>query len=380
LSYISSRRRVFFVLHRPAGGGAERVMLDVFGALDRRRFAPELVFLKTDRGPYQEMWAEDMPVHNLQGQNSSTIVPRLAQLIRGRSPDVILSTLFKNNLVTIIAAKLSGQDVGVVLRQANNPTLALNQARNSVVAYAKKRIYALAYPHADHFVAISQGIKDDMVNSFRIPGDRISVIHNPVDIDRITRMARCGVMHPWLQAGSSTPVLVAAGRLVEQKGLDVLLHAFAIAAQSTPARLIVLGRGVLRDQLLSLSGQLGVSDHVDFAGFQANPYSFMRNSQLFVLSSRWEGLGLVILEAMATGTPVVATDCPFGPGELVSDGETGLLVPVEDPEALARAITYALSNPDHAAAMSARARQFVQGFDLVHVTKQYATVLEAAGR
>ena len=174
--------------------------------------------------------------------------------------------------------------------------------------------------------------------------NRIHTIYNPVVSADLHRKAREPLDHPWLN-GRGPPVVLAIGRLHKQKDFATLLAAFAVVLRQRTARLIVLGRGPLLASLRSLAHKLRIAKHVEFPGFVENPYAFLARASLFVLSSRHEGLANVLIEAMACGCPVVSTNCPFGPDEILEGGRWGELVPVGNPEALAGAMARALDNP-----------------------------------
>ncbi|MBI5050964.1 MAG: glycosyltransferase, partial [Nitrospirae bacterium] len=199
------------------------------------------------------------------------------------------------------------------------------------------------------------------------------VIYNPHDIKEIQGFAREEPQHPWLKE-KECPVLVNAGRLIHQKGQDILLNAFKLVLEKTPARLIILGEGPLLKDLLKLSETLKIKDNVDFAGFQKNPYTFMSHCDVFVLPSRWEGFPNVMIEAMACGAAVVATRCQSGPEEVITDSVNGLLVPVEDEEKLSEAILKAIANPDLSASMGSAAKKTVLKFDVKTVMANYERV------
>ena len=213
------------------------------------------------------------------------------------------------------------------------------------------------YTYTDATVGVSSGLAADLAGLPGMARERVHMVYNPVVTEEMERKAREPVDHPWI-GETGPPVILAAGRLDEQKDFPTLLAAFARLLTRRPARLIVLGEGKQRPHLLSLARRLGVAEHVDFPGFVDNPYAFMAQASLFVLSSRHEGLPTVLIEAMACGCPVVSTDCPYGPREILEDGKHGPLVPVEDVEALAAAMARTLDAPPRPEALRERASFF----------------------
>ncbi len=215
-----------------------------------------------------------------------------------------------------------------------------------------------SYPYADAVVGVSHGVSAQFAATPGLGSSRVHTIYNPVVSDDLDRRLREPVEHPWLREEAGCPVLLAVGRLRRVKDFPNLLNAFAGLLARRPAKLIVLGQGSLHRRLLSLARELGVAEHVDFPGFVENPYAFMARASLFVLSSRNEGLPTVLIEAMACGCPVVSTDCPFGPNEILEGGRFGELVPVRDPDALAGAMERALDAPPRSDALRERAAFF----------------------
>jgi len=214
-----------------------------------------------------------------------------------------------------------------------------------------------SYRMAEQVIAVSRGVAEDTTQVTGLPPERIRVAHNPVITPRLLALAKEPVEHPWL-AEREAPVILGAGRLTRQKDFHSLIRAFARARATRPCRLIILGDGGQRDELLALAAELGVAGDVDLPGFAANPYAWMRAADLFVLSSRWEGSPNVLTEAMACGTPVVSTDCPSGPRETLQNGRFGPLVAVGDDAALGQAILDTLAAPPAAEAMRAAVADF----------------------
>jgi glycosyltransferase involved in cell wall biosynthesis len=200
------------------------------------------------------------------------------------------------------------------------------------------------YPWADAVVAVSDGVAADTAEVARIPRDAIRTIYNPADVDDIARQARLPVDHPWLQPGGP-PLILGVGRLAAQKDFPTLLRAFARLRQGRDARLVILGEGRQRPALEALVAQLGLAECVDLPGYEGNPFRFMARAALFVLSSRYEGLPGALIQALACGCPVVSTDCPSGPHEILEGGDYGPLVPVGDDMAMAEGMERVLASP-----------------------------------
>jgi glycosyltransferase involved in cell wall biosynthesis len=213
------------------------------------------------------------------------------------------------------------------------------------------------YPWADAVVTVSNAAGEDLVQITEISPEKVQTIYNPVVTDDLKEKAAEPVEHPWFQP-EAPPVILGAGRLERQKDFETLIRAFRHVRTDRPARLIILGRGSLKEQLQGLAQSLGVGDDVLLPGFVNNPFTYMARSSVFVLSSRFEGLPGVLIQAMATGCPVVSTDCPSGPREILIDGELGPLVPVGDVEGLARGILETLDDPPDSRFLKDEAERF----------------------
>jgi glycosyltransferase involved in cell wall biosynthesis len=204
------------------------------------------------------------------------------------------------------------------------------------------------YPKLHRLIAVSQGVADDVIAITDMPDRQVTVVRNPTVTPAMLSAAALPVEHPWF-AKDAPPVVLGVGRLTEQKDFPTLLRAFAEVVKQRDARLVILGEGQLRETLLEQALQLGIADKVAFPGFTDNPWAWMHHAAVFVLSSRWEGSPNTLTEALALGTPVVSTDCPSGPRELLKGGNIAPLVPMGDIAALSEAILSTLSNPPEAA-------------------------------
>jgi glycosyltransferase involved in cell wall biosynthesis len=219
----------------------------------------------------------------------------------------------------------------------------------------------LLYQQADEIVAVSEGVKKDLMRITGLPPERITVIANPAVSNRIYTLAAAPPPHPWF-ADTTIPVVLGAGRLTRQKDFPTLVRAFAKVKAVRACRLIILGDGNDREKLLSLARELKIDPDIDLPGFTSNPYAYLRRASLFVLSSIWEGSPNVLTEALALGTPAVATDCPSGPREILKDGAIGRLVPVGDPDALAAAMLSNLAAPPDTALLKTAVREYAVAF------------------
>ena len=274
-------------------------------------------------------------------------LPALVRYLRESPPSVIYAAGTRPNLLAVWARRIAGPGTGVVVGHHN---LMSEILRSHVVklgsgrAHLGLRLMRRAYLRADAIVSPSDGAAGDLAQTARIPCERITTIHNPVVAPELPTLAKSPLDDPWFRAGAP-PVILSVGRLVQQKDFPTLIRAFARVRRQRQARLVILGEGRLRGKLETLAAELGVADEVALPGFAANPFARMARAGVFVLSSTWESLGMVLVEALACGCPVVSTDCPEGPSEILQGGAIGPLVPVGDAAALAAAITATLDNP-----------------------------------
>ena len=301
-------------------------------------------------------------------------VHALCRYLRSRRPVAILSYLNDTNLNLMLAALLCRGETRFLPSVRNHISTAAHQSGSKwmrSVPNLMRRYFSLA----DLVVTPSEGVGDDVVAITGLARGRIAVVHNPVFRPEIEALSRQPLEHPWFRDGG-TPVLVAAGKLKPQKDFVTLLKAFAQLRAARPARLVILGEGAERARLEQLLRELGVAADVDMPGYVENPYPYFRHAAVFVLSSAWEGLPNVLIEAMACGCPVVATDCPSGPSEILERGSIGRLVPVGDAPAMAGAIAATLDAPQPREAFVERARHY--SYD--GVVAEYARVLTDSAR
>lgn len=325
-----------------AGGGAERAISSVASGLAARGHAVSLV-LASAHGPYLASVHPAVQVVDLAQASLPRALPRLVRHLRRSQPAALLSAMSHANVLAALAHRMSGSSARLVLSERVQLS-ALFAERRDMAMRATHALMRLTYPWADRVVAVSQGVADDLPRHVSVHRSRIVTVPNPVVDAELLQQAAAAPAHPWLR-DRAVPVVLAAGRLIGQKDFATLIDAFALLRCQRPARLVVLGEGELREALVARAATLGVAADVALPGFAANPFAAMRTASVFVLSSRFEGLPGVLIQALACGARVVATDCPSGPRELLQDGRWGALVPVGDARAMAVAMAAALDDP-----------------------------------
>lgn len=324
------------------GGGAERIMVTLANDIAKMGYKVDLV-LASATGPFLGDVSPLVRVVDLKSKRVLTSLPGLARYLRGERPVATLSALNHANVVAIFARMLSGSGTRLFVSEHNNLSLSMTRKepwRTRIVLSLMKRVY----PWADGVIAVSGGVRDDLVHLFEMAPEKVSVIYNPIVTPTLQQQARESIEHPWF-GKNQPPVVLGVGRLTAQKDFATLVRAFSLASRKKDFRLVILGEGEQRNELETLVRDLDLQEKVLLPGFVRNPFAWMAHADLFVLSSAWEGFGNVLVEAMACGTPVVSTDCPSGPAEILENGKWGRLVPVGDENAMAEAILDTLSAP-----------------------------------
>jgi glycosyltransferase involved in cell wall biosynthesis len=286
-------------------------------------------------------------------------ISSLQHYLKTQQPDVVLSAITYANLSVIWAKRMSGSTVPVVVSERialSTYCAAPSNSRKWKWRYLPD-IVQRTYPGADAVVAVSQHAAEELITNIGVSQQSVMTIHNPVVDDTLHIGAAQPLDHAWF-APDAVPVILAAGRLTEQKDFSTLIRAFALVHAQRPVRLVILGEGRLRPDLLKLATELGVQADVDMPGFVSNPFQYMARSSLLVLSSLYEGLPGVVIQALACGCPVVSTDCPGGSREILADGKYGALVDIGDVDAMASAIRAELDHPTDQEMLLRRAADF----------------------
>jgi glycosyltransferase involved in cell wall biosynthesis len=343
-------RAIAFFLPSLCGGGAERVTVNLAKTIAERGYSVDLVLVEAE-GVFLNELSSAVRVVDLHALRVLRSLVPLAGYLRRERPRVLVSSMGHANLVALWAGRLAGNVTPIIVTEHN--TLSQEAGRQQRLrGWLWPRLLGWFYPWAARVVAVSRGAADDLSRTSGLPRERVEVVYNPVITPEMMALARERSDHPWFTPGQP-PVVLGVGRLTPQKDFGTLVRAFAEVRRSRPARLIILGEGEERPALEALARELAVSDDVLLPGFQANALAYMVGAAVFALSSAWEGLPTVLIEALVAGTHVVSTDCPSGPREILQEGRLGALVPVGDPSALAAAILDALARPRHVAPLEA---------------------------
>ena len=364
--------RLALLLPTLGGGGAERIMVTLANELATRGFEVDLVVF-TSEGPFRSAVRAPVRLVDLGTKRARASLLPLIRYLREARPKGLVASQGHANTLAVGARALANVPTRILLREEN--TFSVSTADSGGLA---RRVGPLlirwAYHRADRVIAVSNGAARDLKSSVRLPDDAVEVIANPVAAQEIARQAAEPLDHPWFAPGQP-PVVLGVGRLRPAKDFENLLRAFSRVRQRVPARLMVLGEGGERPALERLAQELGISEHVQIPGFVKNPFQYMRRAAVFVLSSRWEGLPGALIEAMACGCPVVSTDCPSGPMEILEGGRYGPLVPMGDDEKLSEAILKMLNEPTPSDTLTAS----VERYSVEKITDRYVELLLGTG-
>ena len=368
------QKRLAIFLPALIEGGAERIMLNLAAGFAARGHAVDLVLAKAE-GPYLSHVPPSVRLVELNLRKVSmfrtlTSLPALTRYLRKERPDALLSGLHAN-IIAVWSVLFSGRRQRVAISEHSTFS---HQNRLLPVWYGRvmHQLVRRFYPLANEIIAVSQGVAEDLSRVSGVPRSRIRVIYNPIITPEIQAKAREPLEHPRFLPGQP-PVVLAAGRLAPEKDFDILIQAFAKMRQDLDARLLILGEGEKRGELEALIGSLYLERDVELPGFVHNPYAYMAKASLFVLSSRWEGLPTVLVEALHCGAPVISTDCPSGPREILEEGRYGLLVPVGDVDSMARAMRAVLSGT-----VRLPPWRYCEPYQLESVVSQYESILFGA--
>ncbi len=336
-------------------GGAERNAAILASRLVRDGYRVDLVLARAE-GPFLSRLDPAVRLFDLRARRMATSLPGLLRYLRRERPEVLLSKTPLADLTALAAKRLlGGRDTRYVIT-AENDWYAPGVRPDVRQMRLALRLIPLAYPWADGIISVSGGVADSLARYSGLPRERLEVIYNPVLGEELFRAREEPLTHPWFAPGQP-PVVLAVGRLSKQKDHATLLRAFAPLRAERPARLLILGEGPERGALSRLAEELALGDDVALPGFAPNPFAYMARAAAFALSSRWEGLPNVLIEALACGSTIVSTDCPSGAREILAGGRYGQLVPVADPPALAAALRRALEG-DRRPVDAAWLRQF----------------------
>ena len=348
------KRKIAFILYSLEGGGVERVVLNLALSFTKKGYLVDLLVVNY-KGEFLNHVPENVRVFDLNKKNiRSCFLPIRTYLLTER-PDVLISAKDYINIVMILIRLVTKVSTKLIISTHTNVTEQLRFAPKKTKRII--RLMSLLYRFADKVVCVSTGAANEVKKITKLANKDIRVIYNPVVTADFLEEANKEVSHPWFSGEHL--VLITVGRLEVAKDYPTLLKAFKRVKDTLEdAKLIIIGDGPDKESLIRLSKDLGLEHDVSFLGFIDKPYSYIKQAHVFILSSAWEGFGNVLVEALAVGTPVVSTDCPSGPSEILKEGEFGRLVPVGDELSLAKAIILTIGESPNRAKLIGRANDF----------------------
>lgn len=376
----ANKVKVLFVIPCLCRGGAERIISIILERLDRNKIDLVCIFYKHEHVYNVPM---DVKVYCLEIPGTGSIskkfiyaikrIFRITSLIKSENPDAIFSSLPMVNLVMVLSRLLASilikKKIKLYIYEVTTLSVHLSTLKKYFGRTIQFFIKAL-YPRADKIIVNAEGVKSDLVKYFNVPDEKIEVIYSLMDIEEITRLSDEEFhKHPWFK--EDVPIIINIGALRIAKAQHYLLQAFKLVREKIDCRLIIIGEGEKKDELKQLSNDLAISDDVAILGFQENIFQFMKRSSVFVLSSIYEGFPTILIEAMASGVPVISTRCPSGPEEVIIDRVNGLLVPVGDYNAIAEAILKVLNDKDMAASFVKEAKKTILRYDVKNAMFDY---------
>ena len=351
--------------------GVDRAARHLIPALARRGYQVDLLKVRR-HGPNLETIPPGVRVVDLGSRHTAACLPAVVRYLRRERPAAMLSDKDRVNRIALLARALARVPTRLVLRSGTTISIDL-ASRSRLERWVQRNSMGRLYPLADQLIVPSAGVADDMADYTGLARERIRVVPPPVVPARLFETRHIPPAHPWF-GQTGIPLILSAGELCGRKDFETLIRAFARVRAERPCRLMIIGRGAARERLLALAVNLDVAGDVALPGYVADPYAYMAHADLFAFSSRWEGLGFVLIEALAVGTPVVATDCPSGPREILGAGRYGRLVPVGDDGALARAMLATLDDPPPEPLL----RQAARPYEIETSTDAYLEVMGLA--
>jgi glycosyltransferase involved in cell wall biosynthesis len=338
-------RRSVALFFAAKGGGVRRGRVTIANALAERSVKVTCVLPEIE-GPFLERLSPDVALVNLGTREPVKLVLRLARWLRRHRPAALIASQQHAIVAALLARRLAAVRVPVAVIQHNTLSELCRHSRRWAVRRLLPLTTRVIFPWADQVCAVSKGVAADLAKITDVQLRDIQILHNPTVTPELLERAEEASGHPWLDA-KDRPVILGVGNLIPIKDFGTLIRAFARVRRLQPARLVILGEGEERPQLLELAQELGVAPDVELPGFHQNPFAFMKRADVLAVSSQVEGMPNAIIEALACGCPVVSTDCPSGPAEILEDGAHGKLVPIGDDAALAEAIVDTLlTSPD----------------------------------
>jgi len=361
----NKKLRILFIRPNLGYGGADRVTLNILQDFDRARFQCDLVLMQK-KGELLPFLPKDVQLFEAKAFNIVLLFWSLIPIINKGKYDVLYSTSGGTNVPLVIASWFSSSKAKIVLSERSALFAPGKSKWKQVIQFLLKKI---TYKKADFVTCVSQGLMIQMKQYMGVVEQKLKLVFNPIINDDLLKGKNEALKNEAYVSGK--PIILAVGRLIPLKDYPTLIEAFQKVRKSIDCILYILGKGPLEDSLKEKVVTLGLEKVVIFGGFDSNPFKYMKNASVFVLSSRHEGMPGVLIQAMACGVPVISTDCPTGPSELIKDGENGFLVPIGDVNQIAHRIEQLISEPNLAANLVENAHKSILKFNQKAAIESY---------
>lgn len=352
-----------------AGGGAERMMINLAKGMHAAGIEVT-IYVVNKTGVLLPDVPSYLRVHDYEASYGvKSIIPKIRDTLKYDKLDALISTQeHVNSSVALASAGITSKPM-IIFRESNTP------GKKGFSGW-RRFLYKTFYTKADHYVAVSKGVKHDMIKYYNLEENRVSVIYNPVVNNEMLEASKEEVSHDWFKDDKNVPAIIGMGRIHPQKGFEELIEAFSIVRNSISAKLLIFGSAcspAYMEDLKKKTRNMNLSQDVEFPGFVDNPFKYLSRASLFVLSSKYEGLPAVLIQAMACGCPVVSTDCPSGPEEILENGKYGKLVEVGNAKKLAEAMLETLDTPSD----KSKLRQRALAFSFEKPVSQYTELIKS---
>lgn len=321
------KKKIALFIPTLGAGGAERTAVLLANTLADKHYDVTLCVadLSGERSKLLSEVKCSVKIKNFEMMRVLFSIPKLINFMRYVDPDIIISSQTHANIAVSIASKLANYQGKVILREVSTPSINLKH-KKGINAIFLKKIMKWSYQSCDIIIPVSYGVKKDLENYLKIKLKNAKVIYDPVITEEIFELAREPISHIWFDTGRKIPVIVAVGRLTEAKNYELLITTFKKVLEKKDAHLMILGEGEDRNKLEVLIKNLNLNNKVDLYGFDKNPYKYMANCDLYVMSSKWEGLPGALIQALALKANIISTDCPSGPREILENEANTKLV------------------------------------------------------
>ena len=369
----NSQIKISFLLPTLGGGGAEKSIVKIANGLAKNKiFLVKIITGSTD-GPTNKLIDKDIEVINFECKRVIKFIPKLISHLAKSKEDILFSSLSHTNIIAILAKIFAKSNTNIIVSERGSPSHSNILKSTRVKTTIIKHMMRFLYPKARLVHAVSLGVANDLSNYIKYPLHKINVTYNPVVTVEMLNKSKQLPLHPWCN-DKSVPLITTVGRLGPEKGHDILIKSIALVKKETSCRLLILGEGPERIKLKKLIDELNLNDSIQLIGFQENPYSFVKSSRLFVLSSYTEGLPGSLIEAMACGTPVISTDCRYGPSEILENGKFGTLVDVGNEFSLAKSIISELKKEKESEIYQERSKVFSEEKIIKEYERIFSTI------